>query len=95
MSTPLRRTVERRSLPVLAYLRILPSWLMLVATVLLVLGGVFAPSAVGAALLAVIALLIGWITYLAWPVLPPGGRLGRLGALTLVLIATAVRAAGS
>jgi hypothetical protein len=94
VSTPLRRALERRSLPVLAYLRALPNWLPLTVTVLLVLGGVFAPPLVGAALLAVIALLITWITYLAWPALPPGGRLGRLGALILVLVAMVIRAAG-
>jgi hypothetical protein len=86
--------VERRSVPVLGYLASLPSWLPLAATLLLVLGGVFAPPAIGAALLALIVLLIGWVTYLAWPALPPSGRLGRLGMLVLVLIMMLVRATG-
>ncbi|MEN3362272.1 MAG: hypothetical protein V7637_6254 [Mycobacteriales bacterium] len=91
MSTPLRRAVERRSTPILIYLRHLPSWLVFVATLGLVLAGLFGPAAIGAAILVVMAALIGWVTYLAWPVLTPGGRLGRLGAAALVVAAAVHR----
>jgi hypothetical protein len=94
VSTPLRRAVERRSTPILIYLRQLPSWLVFVATLGLVMVGLFGPAAVGAAILVVMAALVGWVTYLAWPVLTPGGRLGRLGAAALVVAAAAYRAGG-
>ncbi len=91
MSTPLRRAVERRSIPILIYLRHLPSWLVFVATLGLVLAGLFGPAAIGAAILTLMTALIGWVTYLAWPNLTPGGRLGRIGAAALVLAAAVNR----
>jgi hypothetical protein len=91
MSTPLRRAAERRSIPILTYLRSLPGWLVFTITLGLVLTGLFGPAPVGVAVLILISALIAWITYLAWPALTPGGRLGRLGALALVLAAAAQR----
>lgn len=91
MSTPLRRAVERRSTPILVYLRSLPGWLIFVATLALVVVGLFGPAAAGAAVLLLIAALISWTTYLAWPAVNAGGRLGRLGALALVLAAAVER----
>ena len=91
MSTPLRRAVERRSILILTYLRLLPGWLVFVLTLGLVVAGLFGPPALGAGVLLVLAALIAWITYLAWPVLTPGGRLGRLGALALVAAAAVHR----
>jgi hypothetical protein len=92
VSTPLRRAVERRSTQILIYLRTLPSWLVFAGTVGLVLAGLFAPAPIGAAILAVIAILIGWVTYLAWPVVSPAGRIARVGTLALVLAAAVQRA---
>ncbi len=93
MSSALRRAVERGSAPVLLTLRGLPGFAPFLVLLALVLGGLFAPPAVGAALLALVALLVGWLTYLAWPVLSPGGRVGRLGTLALVVAAVILRAA--
>jgi hypothetical protein len=87
VSTPLRRAVERRSIPILTYLRSLPHWLVFVGTLGLVLAGLFAPAPIGPAVLVLIAALIAWITYLAWPALTAYGRFGRLGTLVLVLAA--------
>jgi hypothetical protein len=92
VSTPLRRAVERRSAPILVYLRSVPGSLLFVVMLGLVLGGLLAPAPVGASLLAVLAALIGWIAYLAWPVLSPGGRLARVATLLIVLAAAAQRA---
>ncbi len=91
MSTPLRRTIERRSAPVLVALHRLPGWVPFLALVALVLGGLFAPAPVGAALLVVVAAPIGWLTYLGWPALPPAGRAARLAVLALVLVAAVRR----
>lgn len=92
MTTPLRRTVERRSAAPLAWLAARPRWVPFLVVLALLLGGLFAPSAVGAALLVLLALLLGWLTYLSWPRLPPGGRLARLAILGLVLVAAVARA---
>lgn len=92
MTTPLRRAVERRSAMPLAWLATRPRWVPFVIVLGLLAGGLFAPPAAGLALLAVLVLFLGWITYLAWPKLLPGGRLVRLAVLGLVLIAAVQRA---
>jgi hypothetical protein len=92
VSTPLRRAVERRSTQILIYLRSLPNWLVFAATLGLVLTGLFGPATIGAAILVLLAGLIGWVTYLAWPVVNPGGRLARVATLALVLAAAVQRA---
>lgn len=91
MTTPLRRAVERRSAAPLAWLATRPRWLPFLVVLALLIGGLFAPPAVGLVLMVVLALLLGWLTYLAWPRLPPGGRLARLAVLALVLVAAAGR----
>ena len=91
MSTPLRRAVERRSAAPLVFLRSQPAWVPFLAMLAFVVGGLFAPPVVGAALLAVVAAFLGWVTYLAWPVLPPAGRLTRLAVLAVVAVAAIAR----
>jgi hypothetical protein len=93
VSSALRRAVERGSAPVLLRLRGLPGWVPFVVLLGLVLGGLFAPAAIGVLLLAVLALLVGWLIYLAWPALAPPARVARLVALGLVLAAAVQRAA--
>jgi hypothetical protein len=89
VSTPLRRTIERRAAPLLLSLRGLPGWAPFLMVLALVLGGLFAPAPIGAALLAVVALLIGGVSYLAWPALAPSERLVR-AAVPVVVLAAAV-----
>jgi hypothetical protein len=84
--------IERRSAPLLHALRGLPGWVPFLVLLALVLGGLFAPAPLGAALLAILALVIGWLIYLAWPALAPAGRLVRLAVLALVLVAAVRRA---
>ncbi len=72
-------------------LRGLPGWVPLLAVLALVLAGLYTPAAVGAALLVLVALVVGWLSYLAWPALPPAGRLVRLAAPVLLLVAAVVR----
>lgn len=92
MSSPLRRAVEQRSAVFLVRLRALPQWLPFLAVLALLLGGLFAPAAVGAALLAVLLGLLGWLTYLSWPALPSNGRLLRIAVLALIAVTTVQRA---
>jgi hypothetical protein len=91
VATSLRRALEQRSAAPLAWLATRPRWLPFLLVLALLIGGLFAPTVLGAALLGVLVLLLGWLTYLAWPQLPPGGRLARTAVLALVLVAAAVR----
>jgi hypothetical protein len=84
VSSPLRRAVERRSTGPLTWLATRPRWLPFVLVLALLLGGLFAPPAVAAVLLAVLALGLLWLTYLAWPKLEANGRFTRLLVLVLV-----------
>lgn len=94
MASPLRRAVERRSAVPLTWLATRPRWLPFLLVLLLLLGGMLAPAAVAAPLLLVLALLIGWLTYLAWPKLDSSGRLTRLLVLALVVYLLAARITG-
>lgn len=93
MTSPLRRAVERHSGVALAWLATRPRWLPFVLVLALLLGGLFAPPAIGIVLLVLLGLLLGWITYLAWPRLPGGGRFTRLVVLALVVVAIVQRSA--
>ena len=85
MSEPFRRRVELRSAVVLARVSRLPGWLPMVVVVGLTAGGLLVPGPAGAALLAVLALLLAWLAYLGWPALTPPARLARVLVLALVL----------
>ncbi|MFL6130878.1 MAG: DUF6703 family protein [Mycobacteriales bacterium] len=92
MTTPLRRAVEQRSAAPLAWLATRPRWIPFVLVLALLVGGLFAPPAVGVVLLAVLLLLLGWLSYLSWPRLAGGGRVVRLAVLALVVVAAVQRA---
>ena len=85
---PLRRTVERRSAPVLLWLSSRPKLLLPGLVAVLLIGGLAAPPAPGVAMLLVLGLLLGWLSYLSWPALD--GRARMLRAAMLALIAVAV-----
>lgn len=88
-STGLRRTIERRSGPMLVVLSRQPKLLIPVVSLALLIAGLVLGGALGAVLLAVLIALIGWLTYLSWPVVPPPGRAIRVATLAmLVLLAT-------
>ena len=93
MTSPLRRTVERHSGAPLAWLATRPRWLPFALVLGLLLGGLFAPAAVGIPLLVVLGLLLAWLAYLAWPRLAGGARLARLLVLVLIAVAAVQRAA--
>ncbi len=92
MPSPLRRAIETRSAAPLAWLVTRPRWLPFLLVLGLLLGGLFAPAPVAVALLAVLLLLLGWLTFLAWPKLPSGSRVVRLVVLALVGYAIVDRA---
>jgi hypothetical protein len=85
---PLRRTVERRSAPVLLWLSSRPRFLLPAVVAVLLVGGLAAPAAIGWVLLLVLSLLLTWLSYLSWPALD--GRARALRAAMLALIAVAL-----
>jgi hypothetical protein len=91
VTTPLRRAVEQRTAVPLAWLATRPRWLPFLVVLALLVGGLFAPPALGVALLGVLLLLLGWLTFLSWPRLPAGGRLARIAVLALVVVAVVQR----
>lgn len=88
----LRGSVERRSAPALLWFSSKPKVLLPGFTVLLLVVGLAAPTAVGVPVLVALALLIGWLSYLSWPVVDTAPRLLRAATLGLVLAAAAGRA---
>jgi hypothetical protein len=57
----------------------------------LLLGGLLVPGAVGAGLLLLLAALLGWLLFLAWPALAAQHRVLRLGVLLLLVLSVLSR----
>ena len=84
-STSGREGLERRSLPVLMTLRIVPQWVLFLLVLGFVVGGLLLTGPLAGALLGVVAVFLGWLLLLAWPRLTQGQRLLR--GLTIIVIA--------
>lgn len=84
--SPFRRAVEQRSSTLLVVLSGQPRWLLPLVSALLLAGVVFLPSAPAVLCLAVVLALVGWLSYLSWPVVDTRGRLIRVGLLVLLLV---------
>lgn len=82
---PLRAAVEKRSAPVLVLLSQQHRALVPLVSVLLLLGGLALPAAIGVICLAVLATFVGWLTYLSWPAVVSQARVVRLVTLLLIL----------
>ena len=90
-----RPQVERRSAPVLVWLSARPRWLLPVLAAALLIGGLSVPGPAALPLLALLALLLGWLSYLSWPALDPRSRVLRAAVLVLVAVALLQRVVGS
>jgi hypothetical protein len=80
-----RTDVTERTAAWAAVLGRLPWWVTLIAVAVLMLGGLIAGGIVGAALIAVVALLGGWLAVLRWDELAAGERLVRVLGVALLL----------
>jgi len=67
----------------------LPGWLVPVLLLAIAVIGLVVGGPVGFALLLVIALFLGWLAALSWPVLPPRTRLLRV-LVPLAVLAAAI-----
>ena len=87
----LRGEVERRSAPVLVWLSTRPKLLLPLASLALLVGGLAAPLPVAVPLLLVLLAIVGWLTYLSWPVVHGTARYVRVATVVLVGLAVVLR----
>ena len=86
-----RGRAERASAPVLLWLSSKPVFVLPILTVALLVVGLAAPEAVGVPVLLLLAGLVGWLSYLSWPVVQGVQRLLRLGTVALLVLAVVGR----
>lgn len=82
----LRRAVERRSGPILVVLAQQPKLLIPVVSIVLLIVGLALPGLLGAPFLILLLLLVGWLSYLSWPVVVGPARLVRALSVTLIAV---------
>jgi len=78
----------------LHFLKRLPRLVLPIAMGLLLLGGLLLPSQFAGLLLLVVAVFLGWLLALSWPVLNGSSRAIRLLVVVVVTFATFWRLAG-
>jgi hypothetical protein len=89
----LRTTVERRSGVLLAWLSQRPRLLLPGVVLALLLASSLLPAVAGTACLLLVVLVVGWLSYLSWPVLDRRGRLVRAVVVLMLLALAASRLA--
>ncbi len=89
--SPIRESIERASLPALTWLSGLPRAVPFLIVLGLALGGILLPAP-GWLLIAVVALLLLWILYLAWPRLTLSERLLRIAVVAVIVAVTITQA---
>ena len=82
-----RGTIERASAPALLWLSAKPTFTLPLLSVLLLVVGLAAPTAIGVPVLLVLAALVGWLSYLSWPVVQGVQRMLRLATIGLLVAA--------
>src|SRR5512135_80704 len=90
-ASPLRRSVERASAPLLVYLHRLPRLLVALAQLALLLLGVLLPPVVALVPLALFVAFVGWLGYISWPAVSTAQRALRVGVVVAVALAAALR----
>lgn len=80
----LRARIESASRPALVRLTRLPRLLVPAIFGVLVIVALATPTPIALAATAVVVLFVGWLTYLSWPAITPGGRAFRLAVVLLL-----------
>lgn len=83
--SPLRARITKASYPYIARLHAMPKLTLPIGSLVLVLIGAFAPAVVAVPALVLLALLLGWLGFLSWPVVSTGNRLLRVFAVLVIL----------
>jgi hypothetical protein len=84
-STGFRRTLERRTGPLLVLLTRQPKITVPLVSVALLVGGLALPPLYAVPCLAVLAGFVLWLTYLSWPVLVGAARAVRLATFGMLV----------
>lgn len=90
-ATPARQAIEQRSATTLLWLHQLPRWLLPVLAAALLVTGLAVGGWGGAIALLGVAAVLGWLAAVSWPRLPAQGRLLRVCAVGLVVLAAVLR----
>jgi membrane-bound ClpP family serine protease len=77
--------VERFSARPLVFLHQMPRWALLLVVLGLLVSGFAVPGLIGAVLLLLVAILLGWLAYLSWPSINASGRVLRVLALACMV----------
>lgn len=93
--SPLRARITKASYPIVARLHAMPKLTLPGITLVLALIGVFAPVTVGVPALILLALLLGWLGFLSWPVVSTGARAMRIFSVLVILLFGVSRIANS
>lgn len=94
-ASPLRARITKISYPVVARLHGMPKLTLPGITLVLALIGVFAPVAVAVPALVLLAVLLGWLGFLSWPVVGNGARAIRIFSVLVILLFAISRIAGA
>jgi hypothetical protein len=81
---PVRARIERRSARVVVWLAHVPRLVPPLVVFVIFFAGLVLPGVAGAALLLVTVVVMGLLSYLAWPSVPPPLRVFRLVILLAV-----------
>lgn len=91
----IRGRLERTSLPILIAMRRVPTWLVVVLMALFLFAGLVIPIPwLSALMLLLVAVFLGWLLLLSWPVLGSGSRLLRLFVVGALLVVAFLRVTG-
>jgi Family of unknown function (DUF6703) len=90
-ATGLRRGIERRSAAPLVFLYGLPKWFLPIALLAALIAGFTVPGWIGGAVLAAVAVTLGWFGYLSWPRLATPARAVRCVTVAAVLAIAVVQ----
>ncbi len=83
--------MERRTAAQLLFLRQLPAWVVPFVLAALLVAGLAVHGWPGAAALCVVAVFIGWLGYLSWPMLTASGRIVRVAMFACALALAALQ----
>ncbi len=86
-----RHSIEQRSATPMLWMHQLPAWLLPVLAVVLLVTGLAVSGWGGAIALCGLAGLLGWLAAVSWPRLSLYGRLLRVVAMAVILVAAILR----
>lgn len=93
-ASPLRHAVERGSATLLVFLHRLPRWVPLMLMLGLLTAALLLQGVLGAVFLVLLAVMLGWLAFISWPMLGAGDRGFRVASVLVVLAGAGYFATG-